>query len=255
MGSRTGSFAMKAVLIVAIVAAVVFLLAPALLKNQQFESQLQCLSNVKRLGMTVVAYTQDYDWTYPPSEICANEDSNSRQAAQTIVSLLDPYLHNDRRSWRCPAQKGDSLFVKRESDADGMAGTVWPMHFVCNRNLLRPSGGEFSRYHYLSQSERAAARSETDGFTISKTSASFKPVRVADIQEPSSLICIIEWHQDATSPEVGIGSKEWNERLQSNPEWLKLHPWGVHACYASGSAYYDRFGANDYGFFYADERH
>ncbi len=255
MGSKSGGLALKAVLIVAIVAAVAFILVPSLVKRSRTESEFACLSNIKRLGTAVLQYADDYDWTYPASKTCASTDPNSRQATQTIVNLLDPYLHNDRRSWRCPAQKGNSLYVKPESDADGIAGTIWPMHFTCNRNLLRPMGGEFSRYRYLNASERAAAGPESEGFVISKAGTPFRPVRVADIEQPSSLICIIEWHQDGSSPDISIGSRGWNERQRSDSEFLKIHPRGIHACYAAGNAYYDPFSAGDYGFFYPDERH
>ncbi len=128
------------------------ILAPVFRDAREMQNAAICMSNMKQLGLALTQYTQDFDGAFPPSKACEGTDVSNRQATQTIVNLLDPYLgktysgepRNPRLTWRCPSQRGHSLYVKSKTDEKGAAGTVWPLHYVCNRNLLRPVGGEFS---------------------------------------------------------------------------------------------------------------
>lgn len=250
MGSVRGGFAVRLVLLVAVLAAVGFLWFGVILRPCCDEKQARCTSNLKVLGMAMMAYADDYDGVYPPSLVAAGSNERDRQAVSTIVNALDPYLNlhgynHTRAVWRCPAQRGHGLYVKSKTDEKGMAGTVWPLQYVCNRNLLRPIGGEFSHYRYLGSKERAELPQRTPDYTVDsqKKPTISTGVRTTEVELPALTIALLEWHQTTTrcplcaedeSVVGNISRPEWINRASSSTPCLQVHSAGLNVCFADG---------------------
>ncbi len=254
MGSKSGLTVGQGLVIGAVLVILVGTLLFRVYKNNwDYQSQPQCTSNMKHLGMAMLQYAQDYDGTLPPSKMCNGSEVTNRQVTQTIVNLLDPYLgktssgeqRNPRTTWRCPAQRGHGLYVKSTADEKGAAGTVWPLHYVCNRNLLRPVGGEFLRYRYLNAKERKGLTQRGTDYVVESRKAFpiSTGMKVTDVKEPASTIALLEWHQEPSScplcPEdesivADISQPDWDGRVSSSAPYLKVHGYGLNIGFADG---------------------
>ncbi len=217
-----------AVAITVVVVAV--LLAPANRYNREYGARNHCLSNMKQLGLAILQYSHDYHETFPPSKTCLGTDISDQQATLTIVNFLDPYLGRNkrpgysRRLWRCPSQRGHGLYVKPESDGRAVAGTVWPLHYVCNMNLLRPMGGVYSHYRYLSKAERAKKQPGSPTFALaSDGTALTEPVRTKDVEDSAHTLAFLDWHQTGDSPDACIDAQTWDRRMEEDAKSLAVH--------------------------------
>jgi hypothetical protein len=264
MGSRSGGAGLKAILVVAILAVVGVLLHPRL-DTRDAKRKASCMGDMSRLGLALMLYVQDYDGNYAPSKICEGSQVANRQVTRTIVDLLDPYVMKRARPtrgvWRCPAQPGHALYVKTQSDETAVAGTVWPMHYVCNINLLRPMGGVFSHYRYLTKAERTILRHGSPSFVVEPNASTdiAKPVNVADVRYPSLTLAILDWHQTGDKPDACIDASAWYQRRNENVQSLNTHPSyveGLMTCYADGHVGWrnvDYVERKQWATFYPDE--
>ncbi len=268
MGSKSGGVALKALVGVAVVGVVVFWLFAEFFVPCCDPKEATCISNMKQLGLALMQYTQDYNGAFPPSKACVGSDISNRQAVRTIVGLLDPYLgrrvssRNPRTVWHCPAQRGHGLDVKAESDESAMAGTIWPLHYACNMNLLRPMGGVYSHYRYLTKAERAKKQYGSPDFVLNPSGSLLtEPIKMKDVEDPPATWAILEWHQTSDNLDACIDAPAWDRRREENVKSLDVHPvghpperGGLNVCYADGHAKWQQVWGVKEVMFYPDEK-
>src|SRR5262249_4047626 len=75
--------------VIAIIAILASILFPVFAQARAKARQVMCLSNLKELGLAFMAYVQDYDETYPPTDYESPPGSGNRY---TWPTLVDPYI-------------------------------------------------------------------------------------------------------------------------------------------------------------------
>ncbi|MEI6499450.1 MAG: prepilin-type N-terminal cleavage/methylation domain-containing protein [Armatimonadota bacterium] len=96
--SRNRGFTLIELLVViAIIAILAAILFPVFAKAREKARQASCLSNVKQMGLAVLAYAQDYDEMLPPA--IAGPITGP---LYTIFDLCSPYTKNTQIQW-CPS--------------------------------------------------------------------------------------------------------------------------------------------------------
>ncbi|MCX6367078.1 MAG: DUF1559 domain-containing protein [Armatimonadetes bacterium] len=98
--SRKNAFTLIELLVViAIIAILAAILFPVFAQARAKARQTACLSNLKQIGTAVMMYVQDYDETYPPSQIpLGPADATPPPPAGSVISwptLIFPYIKNE----------------------------------------------------------------------------------------------------------------------------------------------------------------
>ena len=103
--SPTGFTLLELIVVTAIISILASFLLPAVNKSRQDAKRINCVSNLKQLGMAFLMYTQDYDNLLP------HEDAGDTQPPYDCdwFTVLDPYL--DQKDYsivkQCPSFKGN----------------------------------------------------------------------------------------------------------------------------------------------------
>jgi prepilin-type N-terminal cleavage/methylation domain-containing protein len=120
--------------VIAIIAILASMLLPALSKAKQKAQLVNCLSNLKQIGLTLNMYTGDNREQFPYSG-----RAWPQMPFVDLLKLYDPYIStNNRAFFRCPADRGrgwNKEWVIRNGSGSG----------ISTNQLLFPS----SYYHYL----------------------------------------------------------------------------------------------------------
>lgn len=120
--------------VIAIIAILASMLLPALSKAKQKAQLVNCLSNLKQVGLTVNMYTGDNREQFPYS----GRDWPQMPFVD-LLKLYDPYIStNNRAFFRCPADRGRGFNLEWVLRNGSSAG-------ITTNQLLFPS----SYYHYL----------------------------------------------------------------------------------------------------------
>ncbi len=100
--------------VIAIIAILAALLLPALARSKAKALQTQCLGNQRQLALAYAMYAADWSDSYPRHQDWASvggNDGNFKLFVAATNRPLNVYIPN-RQSFRCPADKGDSLFPR-----------------------------------------------------------------------------------------------------------------------------------------------
>ena len=162
MQSRTRGFTLVELLVViAVVAILISVLLPAVASARQSARAIQCLNNLRQIGVGHASWGADYDdeivWPLVPTWGRHNQTDLTKYWWQTLGDhMLDRGERDDRyESFRCPAWKphysNEQLATTHSSDADalqdGLPETMsYRTGYGMNRRLLAPD--TFTRYHY-----------------------------------------------------------------------------------------------------------
>ncbi len=126
---RRGFTLIELLVVIAIIAILVALLLPALSRAKHKAELIQCISNIRQVGMTINMYTSDCREQFPyESRTLDHGDPVQTWAPMALVDflvLLNPYIStNNRAFFRCPADKGQGFnfeWVARAGAGNGIS--------------------------------------------------------------------------------------------------------------------------------------
>ncbi|MBM3458754.1 MAG: DUF1559 domain-containing protein, partial [Armatimonadetes bacterium] len=89
--SRRAFTLIELLVVIAIIAILAAILFPVFAQARATARKTQCLSNLKQIGLAILAYAQDYDETLPPANyfLPGNPDNTTWQF------LVDPYVKSN----------------------------------------------------------------------------------------------------------------------------------------------------------------
>jgi prepilin-type N-terminal cleavage/methylation domain-containing protein/prepilin-type processing-associated H-X9-DG protein len=102
--ARSKSFTLIELLVViAIIAILAAILFPAFAKARDRARQTSCLSNLRQIGLAVMAYTQDYDEGYPINyQDASSGPGSAAQIPLTWPNRIQPEIRNNQ-VFACPS--------------------------------------------------------------------------------------------------------------------------------------------------------
>jgi prepilin-type N-terminal cleavage/methylation domain-containing protein/prepilin-type processing-associated H-X9-DG protein len=117
-GRRHGAFTLIELLVViAIIAILAAMLLPALSKAKAKGAQINCLNNLRQLGLTVHLYSDDNrEWLPPIQDRVGNAESSWR-------AYLYPYTSRTPQLYDCPAEKQE--VYARAKPANAKTASPW----------------------------------------------------------------------------------------------------------------------------------
>ena len=101
---------MELLVVVAIIALLMSILAPALGKARATARRAACRSQLRGVGMAMRMYVNDNDDTMPVAAQLPSQEPN----LPCITDVLLPYLKN-RKAMRCPADRQENYFENEGS--------------------------------------------------------------------------------------------------------------------------------------------
>jgi prepilin-type N-terminal cleavage/methylation domain-containing protein len=174
---RVGFTLIELLVVIAIIAILAAILFPVFSQVREKARQTSCLSNQKQIGSALLAYTQDYDERFPPSNYPSPVGDN-----QPWHNLVDPYVKaNFPISNPRAAGQRLSIFVCPSWDrtrAEAGTGDRPSQSYVSNYWLM----GSFGLY--LVRQTPQLAR---------------PPISLAQVQTPAQTVVVAE----------GLGNCEW----------------------------------------------
>ncbi len=169
--------------VIAIIALLISIIVPTLGKAKRLAYKIVCLSNMRQMGISLVAYQSDYDEKLPPSS-CTLDDPNqfwlcllNEQTAQQLI-------------FRCPADKSEN-FLDFER---------------------RPPAAELGNYRWSSFA--------TNGYFDNPKYAAY--THVLKVPKPDRCVFICELLSDQTMNGVDhVHADMWhhNEQLKTQVAW------------------------------------
>lgn len=113
--------------VVSIISLLMALLLPALKSGRDKATQINCLGNLRQLGIGILSYAQDYA-EYLPTSV-----SSTGVWWCLPASPFSPYYANNRKTVVCPALKNEAF-----------PSIYYPSWYGVNSNLIRILGASIS---------------------------------------------------------------------------------------------------------------
>jgi prepilin-type processing-associated H-X9-DG protein len=134
--ARRNAFTLIEVLvIVSVVAVVTAIVYPAVSRARQKARLTRCVSNLHQVALAVLAYTADYDETYPLARFKAESIYGSWVEVRTWKRVVRPYLE-DASALRCPSVENEWPPCPDLPGAFGDASNIGPEY---RGDILRAS--------------------------------------------------------------------------------------------------------------------
>src|ERR1041385_7798163 len=112
-------------IVIAIIAILAALLLPVLAKSKERAARIQCLNNLKQIGVAFQLYTDDHNDLFPVYDEwptfggkLGNSPIYGANAVGPDERPLNPYAGKALEVFHCPRDKGDSLNNVNESTWD-----------------------------------------------------------------------------------------------------------------------------------------
>jgi prepilin-type N-terminal cleavage/methylation domain-containing protein len=149
--------------VIAIIAILAALLLPALVRSKDLAARIQCLNNLRQVGLANNLYTEDYNNTYPlivdwpdfGGQLGTSPDYSANLCAPTNRPLN---AYASVNVFRCPRDKGDAF--------NNVTGSVWIAYG--NSYLMQHSSSSF-RIKYISAYQNGTYGSPVKTHEITRT--------------------------------------------------------------------------------------
>ncbi|MGB7157782.1 MAG: hypothetical protein WBD40_06935, partial [Tepidisphaeraceae bacterium] len=146
-------------IVIGLIALLLAMLLPAMIKARESARRVACLSNVRQLVAVTLIYAAENQQTLPEatsantpleSPVCPRRRllppwtpyAPERYVLPSIGGLLDKYLKNEGRMWRCPSAPDGSYILEGPDPYNGHLGVPLPAsQFLPNYNYM--AGKEF----------------------------------------------------------------------------------------------------------------
>ena len=194
--------------VIAIIAILAAILFPVFAQAREKARSISCLSNLKQIGLAVIAYTEDYDETFPQAQDSTWQDNWN-------VALI-PYVRSTQ-VFRCPSDSGpvtpeDSYYVP-------WAGPQ--MSYVCNAEYGWSGTFQANNFGGLFLPTGAGVDSALNNATART---------LASVTFPSATVAITE--RDQVYPNVCGGGKVINNMFNYGRSWVgEEDGWGNEECF------------------------
>jgi len=147
---RRGMTLVELMVVIGIIAILIGLLLPSMNNAREAARRVTCLSNVRQLTAATLMYAAE-NQQYLPEAASANTPLESaicpraratppwtpyapdRYVLPSIGALLDKFLKNEGRNWRCPSAP-DGSYIREGPDP--YAGHLAPNEFLPNYNYM-----------------------------------------------------------------------------------------------------------------------
>jgi len=128
--------------VIGIIALLISILLPSLQKARRSAVDLECLSQMRQVGMAMISYTQDYKGSFPPGD--ADMDDNISEE-DSWVWLIFKYAGENRKVFLCPlySQTYDNPYVERTYVVNVSeipwweGGQAWPHWGLLTRKITQ----------------------------------------------------------------------------------------------------------------------
>jgi len=84
--------------VIGIISVLIAVLLPALQSARRAAGDVQCLSQMRQVGLGLLAYTTEYKGSFPPGDA----DLDNAYEDDNWISMMFKYVGNNRKIFRCP---------------------------------------------------------------------------------------------------------------------------------------------------------
>ncbi|MEM8874853.1 MAG: prepilin-type N-terminal cleavage/methylation domain-containing protein [Planctomycetota bacterium] len=126
--NRRGFTLVELLVVIGIIALLISILLPSLQRARESAKSVQCLSNLRQIGLASLFYAEDWDQKLPPTEVYLEEFGTERAPDRHWMTKLDEYISAEgedaNTAFRCPS--GNDNILGRDGVPDWFAGSSDP---------------------------------------------------------------------------------------------------------------------------------
>ena len=256
----SGFTLIELLVVIAIIAILASILFPVFAQARAKARQAACLSNMKQIGTAVMMYVQDYDETYPPSQVPAPQPAPAN-AVVSWPTLIYPYVKNEG-VFLCPDGETSLKSVTLTSGATTTSGSYCGVT-VANTRFAPPAHGDGSTQGFGLVNKLSYGRNlipttgwatrapvnftlgDKTGFVTTSTTIG---VSEAAVEQPANTIHIMDAWTTQCDQGNSIRGIQQEIRTDRYPnitasKVANRHSGGFSAVYGDGHAKWSRWGS------------